>query len=44
MPRGWGDEFEDDKPKSEKKEAKTPKQPQRGVEDPWGHPSGKFDY
>ena len=25
MPRGWDDEFEDNKPKSEKKEAETPK-------------------
>ena len=40
---GWGDEFDDDKLGSEK-EAETPKQPQRGVEDLLGQPSGKFDY
>ena len=43
VPGGWGDEFDDDKLGSEK-EAKTPKQPQRGVEDLLGQPSGKFDY
>ena len=43
VPRGWGDEFDDDKLGSEK-EAETPKQPQRGVEDLLGQPSGKFDY
>ena len=41
---GWGDEFEDDKLEIEKKEAETPKQPQRGVEDLLYQPSGKFDY
>ena len=43
VPGGWGDEFDDDKLESEK-EAKTPKQPHRGVEDLLGQPSGKFDY
>ena len=43
VPGGWGDEFDDDKLESEK-EAKTPKQPQRGVEDMLGQPSRKFDY
>ena len=43
VPGGWGDEFDDDKLESEK-EAETPKQPQRGVEDLLGQPSGKFDY
>ena len=38
-----GDEFDDDKLESEK-EAEIPKQPQRGVEDLLGQPSGKFDY
>ena len=42
MPEGWGDEFKDDKPESEKKRA--PKQPHGGVEDLLGLPSGKFDY
>ena len=42
--RGWGDEFEDDKPEGEKKEAKTLKKPRRGVEDLLGQPSSKFDY
>ena len=41
VPRGWGDKF--DKLESEK-EAKIPKQPQRGVEDLLGQPSGKFNY
>ena len=43
VPGGWDDEFNDDKLESEK-EAETPKQPQRGVEDLLGQPSGKFDY
>ena len=43
IPGGWDDEFDDDKLESEK-EAETPKQPQRGVEDLLGQPSGKFDY
>ena len=44
MPRGWGDEFKDDKPESEMKRAETPKQPHRGVKDLLGQPSSKFDY
>ena len=44
VPGGWGDEFKDDKPESEKKRAETPKQPHRGIEDLLGQPSGKFDY
>ena len=44
VPGGWGDEFEDDKPESEKKIIETPKQPHRGVEDLLGQSSGKFDY
>ena len=43
IPGGWDNEFDEDKLESEK-EAETPKQPQRGVEDLLGQPSGKFDY
>ena len=43
IPGGWGDKFDDDRLENEK-EAETPEQPQRGVEDLLGQPSGKFDY
>ena len=45
IPGGWGDEFEDDGPVSEKdKKAEKTEQPHRGIEDLLGQPSGKFDY